>query len=711
MKQRPLMKTLTLAILATLSVPLVSHSHEAHVQKIEVTKKRMDEKALLRDDIVATESVSARDIEKTGAIMLTDALDKRPGVATQTECSICNVRNVLLNNLPGRYTTLLIDGIPIYSAVSSAYGLDSVSLGGIERIDIARGAGASLIAPEALSGVINIVTRRPTKDELLLSQQIGTFGQTQTAIFGARAFDGGALTSYLNHARHKSVDGDGNGVSEYTGYERTLGGVGYFLDDVAGFKVRGRLDLVTEKRGGGALGKEYEAIKADKTGNPFNWSKGINASPDARGWVSQDESGADTLSNGQQGSFYSDGRAGFSEIIFTDRAQLVSSASRRVGGGSMHLALAAAKHEQDSFYENTIYQADQTQYYVAASGKHPLGDTLLTAGVDYRFEDLRSKGGLPDAPNDGIDNYTHRTTGLFVEAYNNFFQGKIETNSSLRVDQNNVYDRIVSPRFNLRWSHDAQLNSRFALGKGFRIPTSFYEQDHGILDTTRIVRQITKPEVSRNASYNLSYAADRLSWSAGVNWNRVDNMALLDSSGIDEITGDPITLFTSAQKPVTVLGEDITVMVQFTPAIHGSLGLEHTRYSFEPGTLAFARPTSRAYFSFDYESGPWSTTTRATWTGSQDLAQFYDYANNQRYNLNGSEKIKRSPQFWTLDLRGEYRINPQWQVYLGADNLLNYQQSDKDSLLWLDASGGIDVTHIWGPTRGRFVYAGLKFSL
>ena len=90
----------------------------------------------LRDEIVATESIGARELEKTGATMLTEALDKRPGIAVQVECSICNVRNVVLNNLPGRYTTLLIDGIPIFSSVSTAYGLDSVNLGGIERIDI-----------------------------------------------------------------------------------------------------------------------------------------------------------------------------------------------------------------------------------------------------------------------------------------------------------------------------------------------------------------------------------------------------------------------------------------------------------------------------------------------------------------------------------------------------------------------------------------------
>ncbi|MFJ5483677.1 TonB-dependent receptor plug domain-containing protein [Pectobacterium actinidiae] len=82
----------------------------------------------LRDEMVKTESIGSRAIERSGASNLNEAIDKNPGVAVQVECSICNARNVLLNNMPGRYTTLLIDGIPIFSSVSSAYGLDSTGV-------------------------------------------------------------------------------------------------------------------------------------------------------------------------------------------------------------------------------------------------------------------------------------------------------------------------------------------------------------------------------------------------------------------------------------------------------------------------------------------------------------------------------------------------------------------------------------------------------
>lgn len=675
---------------------------EQQLGEVTVTNSRGTGRAILRDEIVATESLSQRDIERSGATSLTEALDKRPGIAVQTECSICNVRNVVLNNLPGRFTTLLIDGIPIYSSVSSAYGLDSVSLGGLERIDVSRGAGASLIAPEALAGAVNLVTRRPTANEFIANQQFGSYGHNQTNLFGARMFDGGAVTLSASHTGHNTVDAVGSGISQYTGYQRDMGGLGFFGDDWGGFKVRGRFDVVSEKRMGGAMGKDYGGVKADGSGNPFDWSKGPHGSPSPDGWI---DPSTGTLVP------YDNGRAGMSEIIFTDRTQFVSSGTRGLGDGTLRLAVGYARHKQDSFYEKAVYKADQTQYYLEASTQQPLGSSLVTAGLNYRYEDLSSRGAdAAGEVNNGIDNYVYRTPGAFFQAYRPFFDGAVEVNGSVRVDHHNVFGNITSPRLNVLWNHTDHLNSRFAVGKGYRAPTSFFEQDHGILDTVRIVREVTKPEVSHNATYTLAYAGDRTAWSGNLSWNRIYNMALLDPNHTDA-SGNPITVFSSATTPVTVVGGDFTLTHKLTTTLEGTVGVEKYHYTFTPGTLVFARPEERAYFRLDYASGPWDVFTRATWTGSQNLAKFYDYANNPRYNLDGTPKRDKSPTFWTVDLRAEYRVNKQWSTYAGADNLFDYRQATKESFLWIDRNGSLDVTHLWGPNRGRFLYAGVKFTL
>ena len=657
----------------------------------------------LRDEIVRTESIGEKAIARSGATNINEALDKNPGISVQVECSICNVRNVLLNNLPGRYTTLMIDGVPIFSSVSSAYGLDSVSVYGVERIDVARGAGASLIAPEALSGTVNLVTKRPTISENRARAQLGSFGSQQADAYLARPFEGGAITATLNYNKHDAVDADGDGVSEYSGYARKLGGIGYFLDDAGGFKVRGRFDIVSEKRGGGALGTDYAAIKASTSGNPFDWRRGVHGSPNPGGWI-----------NPADGTLlpYDDGRGGFSEIIFTDRLQWVSTAEKQFGESKLRLAFGAAQHKQDSYYELATYVGKQHQVYAEASYQFPVADWLLTTGANLRYEDLKSKGATADGTVvSGIDNYIYRVPALYLQAYRSFFDDALEINASMRYDKHNEFGGITSPRLNALYHHTAQLSSRISVGTGFRAPTSFFEQDHGILDTLRIVRTIDKPEKSTNFSYAASYADERLAVTASYNVNRIKNFALLDPGQVDA-NGQPFTLFTSATQPVTVQGADLNMSYLLTPALTVTAAAEVFNYKFPPGTLVFARPKARAYFGLDFDQGPLELTAKLVVTGPMALRKFHDDGSGaqNRFNLDGTPKRDKSPRYATLDLRGEYRVNKTFSVYAGADNVLDVKQSDKESFLFVDGDGAPDVVHLWGPNRGRYLYAGVKVA-
>lgn len=670
----------------------------------------------VRDEVVKTESVSAREIERGHAASLTDALDKRPGIAVQVECSVCNVRNVTLNNLPGRFTTLLMDGIPLYSSVSSAYGLDSVNLAGIERMDIARGAATSLTAPEALSGTVNIVTRRPREAENTFQLSTGGFGERRADAWLARPVEGGAITLSADYRRQDTVDAVGYGISQSSGFERKMGGLGWFLDDVAGFKVRGRLDLVQEDRGGGALGRDYGAIKANTNGNPFNFSAGPHGSPDPAGWVSPDGvSGPNTLANGANGTLYRDGRAGLSQIIGTERQQVLTSGERKLGEGHLTLSAGYAHHRQDSYYgSDALYNADQQQVYLGARWRMPVGDTLLTLGTDYRYEDLKSRGYsfVTASNNDGIDDYVYRAPAVYAQVYAPLMDNRLEADGSLRLTRHNVFGSILTPRLNLAFRHNTAWTSRLALGRGFRAPTSFFEQEHGILADSRIVRNINQPETSDNLSYALSWSSDRFSWTASANYTRIRHFARL-LTGQPDPAGGPltVTIFDSAPEPVTVRGLDWTGTWQITPSTALTLGLEKFSYDFTPGTLNFARPEQKAYLSMDSDIGPWDLTARLTWTGPQNLARFYDYANTPRYNLDGTPKADWSPSFLTMDVRAAYRFNKRWSVFAGVNNLTDYRQADHDSFLWQDRTGNLDVTHIWGPNTGRQIYAGMKVEL
>lgn len=680
------------------------------LQRVEISgRASATQQGALRDEIVKTESINAQEIAKTGATNLTELMAHRPGIDVQVECSVCNVRNITLNNLPGRFTTLMLDGVPIFSSVSNAYGLDMVGLNGLERVDISRGAGTSLIAPESLAGTVNLVTKRPTADGGELDLSGGNVGFRRGAGYAAKTFDGGALTFTSTLQKQDSVDGVGTGISQFTGYDRKLFGLGLFLDDVGGFRIKSRFDHIDEKRMGGPLGHDYDAVRASTSGNPFDFSQGPHASPDPNGWI-----------NPSDGSFvgpYDDGRFGLAQIIFTKRDQFAGTAERSFGDTKLRFALGYAEHRQDSWYGGDAdYFGRQKQYYLESSLQSLLGGTRVTAGLTYRYEDLHSRSISedPSSPTFGVertdaDAYVYRTPGVFLQAYRTFFDEKLELNASLRHDHNNVYGGITTPRLNLLWHHSDNISSRFAIGQGFRLPTSFFELEHAILSAPAVDRSQAKAEKSDNLSYAFNYADDRVAVTASVNHTRIKNLALF----VDDTANSGNFLLQPAPSAYTINNVDVVGTWQVTPRDAFTAGFERYQYRFNTtdfqGSL-FARPDYRVTLALDHDAGPWDLNARATYTGPQNLAKFYDYADGQRYNLDGTPKPDKSPGFWVVDLRASYQWSKAVQTYIGINNAFDYQQAKKDSFLWLDGDGALDVTHIWGPSIGRTVVAGLKLS-
>jgi len=683
---------------------------ETPAQQVTVTgKPAATQPGALKADVVKTETINAREIEKSGATNLTELMSHRPGIDAQLECSICNVRNITLNNLPGRFTTMMLDGVPIFSSVSNAHGLDMIGVNDLERVDISRGAGTSLIAPESLGGTVNMVTKRPTGTGGEVDLSSGTFGHRRAAGYASKAFTGGAVVLGGTVQRHDSVDQVGGGLSQYTGFERALLGIGAFIDDIGGFKLKARFDYIDEKRMGGPLGRDYDAVRASTSGNPFDFSKGPHAAPERDRWV--------VPSDGTLAAPYDDGLFGLAQIIFTRRNQFVATADRQVGDTRVRLALGYARHHQDSWFgSDADYFADQQQYYLEASAQTKLGSALLTAGINQRYEDLHSRSTSldPSSPTFGIeridaDAYVYRTPALFVQAYDTWFNERLEVNASVRYDRSNVFGGITTPRLNLLWHHADDLSSRLAIGRGFRLPTSFFELEHAILAAPAVDRSQAKPERSRNLSYALNYADDRLAVVASLNHTRIDDFALF----IDDTANSGNFLLQPARSPFTVDNADVVGTWQATAASALTVGYEVYRYRFESIDFAnslFARPAYRVTLGLDHDSGPWDLNVRATYTGPQDLAKFYAYADTARFNLDGTPKLARSPGFWVVDLRASFRWSPAVSAYFGVANVFDYRQSRKESFLWVDRDGNLDVTQLWGPNLGRSAVAGVKLA-
>jgi outer membrane receptor for ferrienterochelin and colicins len=170
-----------------------------------------------------------------------------------------------------------------------------------------------------------------------------------------------------------------------------------------------------------------------------------------------------------------------------------------------------------------------------------------------------------------------------------------------------------------------------------------------------------------------------------------------------------------AQYPFEVASADFEGTWQATPGNAFTLGLEGYHYAYIPydayNAALFSRPEYRLHLGYDHDSGPWDFNVRGTFTGPQDLAKWYDYADNPIYNLNGTPKPNWSPTFWVVDTHLLYALNKRFSFDAGVNNVFNYQQAKHDSYLFQDPYGNLNVTYIWGPNIGRSFVAGVKLTL
>ena len=69
---------------------------------------------------------------------LFESLSMVNGVRPQLNCNVCNTGDIHINGMEGPYTMVMIDGMPIVSALSSVYGLSGIPNSMVERIEIIK---------------------------------------------------------------------------------------------------------------------------------------------------------------------------------------------------------------------------------------------------------------------------------------------------------------------------------------------------------------------------------------------------------------------------------------------------------------------------------------------------------------------------------------------------------------------------------------------
>lgn len=235
----------------------------------------------LFDAPLSSYTITKAEIEKSGAPTIMEALRLAPGVIVREQANgmydihIRGMENLTRTNgtffKTNAYTLVMIDNRPVFNHGLGGTYWESlpVDVNDVERIEIVRGPSSPLFGPNAVTGVINIITKRmDTKDTMLsVNAQGGTLGTYATNLSVGKKFsDKFSMIVSGNLQNRDRVDSDyyneGNGVYEptnnptrYDDQSRALNkwGVNGYLTYTANEDISFDLSLATQ-------GSEFQKI-------------------------------------------------------------------------------------------------------------------------------------------------------------------------------------------------------------------------------------------------------------------------------------------------------------------------------------------------------------------------------------------------------------------------------------------------------------------
>ncbi len=171
MKNRYLMLIASSFLVSSISVNATT------LDEVTVTTATKTKKSI--EGVTATVIVITKEeIEKMGAQSLKDVLGNTSGLNIQygtfPSASSKSKSSISIRGMSANGTLFLLDGRRLATEVKNPYDLDRIPASFIEKIEVVKGPMSTLYGADAVGGVINIITKKPTlKPEIDIDLRYG----------------------------------------------------------------------------------------------------------------------------------------------------------------------------------------------------------------------------------------------------------------------------------------------------------------------------------------------------------------------------------------------------------------------------------------------------------------------------------------------------------------------------------------------------------
>jgi outer membrane receptor for ferrienterochelin and colicins len=626
---------------------------------------------------IPVEIFTPKYFKKNPTPSLFDAVGMINGVRPQLNCNVCNTGDIHINGMEGPYTLVLIDGMPVVSALSTVYGLSGIPNSIVERLEVVKGPAASLYGSEAMGGIINVITKSPLNAPRLSADVMATSWQEYNTDLSFKTQVGKAQTllgvNYYNY--QQPYDRNHDGFTDVTLQNRV--------------SVFNKWDFARKENRVASIAARY--VYEDRWGGQMNWS---------RQWR-----GSDSI---------------YGESVYTSRWELIGQYQLPLRERVM-TQFSLIGHNQDSYYGTTSFQANQKVAFAQLFWDKQLGAHSLLLGSSFRYTFYNDNTPGTAAAN-GID-APARTPLPGVFAQDEWtLTAKHKLLLGYRFDYDRNHKGIHSPRIAYKWSPDNRNTLRASFGTGFRVVNLFTE-DHAALTGARKVEieEELKPEQSYNS--NLNYV---LTLPVRQNFLNLDATAFY-SYFTNKIVGDYNTdpdkiLYRNLSGHAISRGASLNLNMTFNMPLHVMMGATYMdvfQMEDPDGTGILTR--SNQLFA-----PKWSGNFAITYTLP------YRWIIDLTGQLNGPMRLplqkddyrpEYSPLYCLANIQVTKKIGNNLELYGGVKNLLNFVPEetfmrpfdpfDKHVNDAVNNPKGytFDTEYNYAPIQGTRAFAGIRCTL
>ena len=624
---------------------------------------------------VPVEVYSTSFFKKNPTPSIFESMQNVNGVRPQLNCNVCNTGDIHINGLEGPYTFVLIDGMPIVSGLSTVYGLTGIPQALIERVEVVKGSASTLYGSEAVGGIINIITKRPSNSPKLTTDTFtSSWGEINTDV-GLRYKLSEKIESLLgvNYFNYQNrIDNNEDGFTDLTLQHR----ISFF----------NKINIERKNNKVFTIAGRY--VYEDRWGGEMDWEKKYRGT-----------------------------NIKYGESIYTNRWETFGTYQLPTTE-NINFQFSANGHYQDSFYGTDKYEAAQLigfgqfVYNKRIKENH---NFLLGIAYRYTFYDDNTFATIDE---NGIKNKPSKThlPGIFLQDEINLNkQNKLLLGA--RWDYNSIHGNIFSPRINYKWnSKDKSDIFRVSIGNGFRVANVFTE-DHAALTGAREVefRGQLKPETSWNT--NINYVKKINTENIFITFDTSIFYTYFNNRILPDYESDPNKIIYANLNGYSISkGISFTSDILFTNGFTMNIGATFMDVSVTENNIKTRQLLTETF------SGVWSISYKF------DTNFTLDYTGNlygpMRLPLLGvnDNRAEFSPWFSIQNIQLTKKFSNSWEVYGGIKNLLNFtppansiNNANNPFDIGIDTVKNpelaFDPSYVYASNQGIRAFAGIRFTL